>query len=77
MATLIGRKLKQSVTYTHCWWSWGQFDEEKGKWTGAVGKVLYDDADIAVNSLDIREDRQVLSRPRLKTGLQILSGFAS
>ena len=36
---LLGRVLNQPVEYIHCWWSWGQWDEEKQKWTGAVGKV--------------------------------------
>ena len=39
VSKLIGRKLGQSVIYNHCWWSWGQFDKEKGKWIGAIGKV--------------------------------------
>ena len=79
VSKLISRKLGQETSYKNCWWSWGTYDEEKRKWTGAVGKVkaspylmlelfiqnsfndqvLYGEADLAVNSLDIREDRQV------------------
>ena len=59
VSKMIGAMLDQSVTYHHCWWNWGSFDEEEQRWSGAVGKVLYNDADIAVNSLDVRLDRSV------------------
>ena len=39
VSKLLGRVLNQSVEYIHCWWSWGQWDKDKQKWIGAVGKV--------------------------------------
>ena len=27
------------VNWINCYFTWGWFDDEKGKWTGAVGKV--------------------------------------
>ena len=39
MTKLLGRLLNQKISFIHCWWSWGQFAEEKNKWIGAVGKV--------------------------------------
>ena len=59
VSKLLGRLLNQRVSYHHCWWSWGEYIQEEERWVGAVGKVLYDEADIAVNSLDIRLDRSV------------------
>ena len=41
MTRLLGRVLDQTVEYIHCWWSWGQWDEEKKRWIGAVGKVTF------------------------------------